>query len=260
MGPYQSLKDDLFAVIDYPPAITKLIGAAEPWREFCRLPQKVKNQFGFPTHQEAADPGYQLRSRAAGREDKEYFHVYSNIRELARLDGLDELFEQHPALGHFFEYAVEVQRIAYDFALTIGRGVGREAPELTKLIEGGKTRSVLRCLHYTNDDQTDVIAAQHFDRTLYTLHLYESDSGLQFLDWDMRWKDAPIGEGKTVVFTGYRGEVLAKGELQKTWHRVVRKDGVRDRVSMVLFVWTDAVPDYDRTARSQDLKPSYVRI
>lgn len=231
---------------------------AEPWRAFCGLPQELKEQMVFPNNPlDATGTGYFLRSKKEGREDKEYFHAYGNMFELARGIGKDKMLERNQVLKGFFSYAVNVHDKARELALAIGRQVGENVPELIGLIDTGRINSLLRFLHYTNDDKTDVIAAQHFDRSLYTLHLYESAPGLQFLDWDMQWSDAPIGSGKTVVFNGYRLEQLTKGEAQKTWHRVVRKDGVRDRISMVLFVWTEAVQSYPSEARSQDLAPHY---
>lgn len=255
----EKLRDNLFVDIDYPETITGLIGTAGPWREFCELPLDIKKKFEFPDHQAEADPGYRFRSKAAGREDKEYFHAYPNILDLVEKDGNTDLVENTPALSRFFDYGIEVQKTAHEFALDIGRKMGKEIPELLALINDGRIKSVLRLLHYTNDIHTEVIAAQHYDRSLYTLHLYESGDGLQFMNWDMQWTDAPIGLGKTVIFSGYRMEQLTSGALQKTWHRVVRKDAVRDRLSMVLFVWTDAVPDYDSNARSQEMKPSYAK-
>ncbi len=256
-GLYKSLKNNLFVDIDYPEEITSLIGTAEPWKSFCALSQELKEQMVFPNHTLDPDTGYQLRSKKEGREDKEYFHAYGNMFELAKEIGKDEILVQNPILKKFFQYAVDVHTAAHQFALAIGKQLGESNPELLNLINEGKVNSLLRFLHYTNNDQTDIIAAQHFDRSLYTLHLYESASGLQFLNWDMQWEDAPIDMGKTVVFNGYRLEQLTRGETQKTWHRVVRKDGTRNRVSMVLFVWTETITDYPTEARSQDLTPSY---
>lgn len=251
------LRENLFADVTYSKDITNLIAKADPWREFCRLPLETKQLFEFLNHQKDADPGYRHRSKAGGREDKEYFHIYPNTFDLIEKDGNADLVRSSLALQDFFEYATNVQRVAHDFAIQIGREMGKDLPELLKLIEGGELRSVLRLLHYTNDVHTDVIAAQHFDRSLYTLHLYESGPGLQFLNWDMQWQDAPIDIGKTVIFNGYRMEQLTQGRLQKTWHRVIRRENVKDRVSMVLFVWSNAVTSYDEQARSQELTPSY---
>lgn len=254
---YKKLHDNLFVDVDYPAEVTNLIGEAKPWRNFCALPREIKDKFAFLDHQEELELGYRFRSLAEGREDKEYFHAYANMFELIEKDGNDPLLEKYPELKEFFIYAVNVQKKAHNFALEIGRQLGESIPELTALTNEGEINSVLRMLHYTNDDQVDVIASQHFDRSLYTLHLYESDEGLQFMNWNMQWSDAPIDIGKTVVFSGYRLENLTKGAIQKTWHRVVRKGKTKNRVSMVLFVWSDSVSSYPREARSQDLEPSY---
>lgn len=255
----QRLRDQLYVDIDYPQHFTDAIGTVEPWKRFCSLPLETKKKFEFLNHQNTADPGYRWRRRAEGREDKEYFHSYPNIFELAEKDGNGELARSEPAIKGFFEYAIGIQKLAFDFALGIQREMGKDIPELVELIDNGRMKSVLRFLHYTNDEKADIIADQHFDRSLFTLHLYESGPGLQFLNWNMQWTDAPIGLGKTVIFNGYRMEELTKGKLQKTWHRVVRKDDIKDRISMVLFVWTDAISSYARDARSQDMQPSYVR-
>lgn len=253
------LRKQLYVDIDYPQHLTKAIGTVEPWKQFCALPLEIKNKFEFLNHQDGADPGYRWRRRSEGREDKEYFHIYPNTFELAEKDGNAELVASTPAVKDFFTYAVEIQKLAFDFALGIQKEMNKDIPGLTGLIEDGKMQSVLRFLHYTNDEKAEVIADQHFDRSLFTLHLYESGPGLQFLNWDMEWTDAPIDVGKTVLFNGYRMEEFTQGKLQKTWHRVIRTGDVKDRVSMVLFVWTPAISSYNREARSQDMQPSYVR-
>ncbi|HYF10465.1 MAG TPA: 2OG-Fe(II) oxygenase family protein [Candidatus Paceibacterota bacterium] len=257
---YDTLRKDLFAAIDYPKDLTALIGEAEPWRGFCTLPREMKERYSFLNHQQYHDPGYRFRSKAEGREDKEYFHLYPDTYELIAANGLTEEVRSEKKLSDFFSYADKTYHAAHEFAMQIGRDMGREIPELGRLVEEGKVRSTLRFLHYLNGDDTDVIAAQHFDRSLYTLHLYESGPGLQFMNWDMQWTDAPIDIGKTVVFSGYRLEKLTEGKIQKTWHRVARKDEVKGRVSMVLFVWTREVEDYPREARSQDMTPSYAPL
>ncbi len=245
--------------MDYPKDITDLIADAEPWKKFCALPQEIKNKFSFPNLENDKDIGYFLRSKAQGREDKEYFHMWSVMRETLESEGLSDFVASNPVLKEFFEYIYTVYDRAHEFALSIGNEMGKEIPEFGEFVKDGKIRSVLRLLHYTNTDDTEVIAAQHFDRSLYTLHLYESAPGLQFLDYDMKWKDAPIEHGKTVVFNGYRIEKLSDTKLQKTWHRVIKVGDSRDRISLVLFVWAEGIHAYPKEARSQDLEPSYIK-
>ncbi len=254
---YQKLRENLFVDIDYPTEITKLIGEAEPWREFWKLPLETKKKFGFLSHGEHADPGYRMRSREEGRDDKEYFHLHPETNTYIMGDGLGGFVEKNKILGNFFAYTNEIRDTGHQFALTIAREMGKDIPALGQLAGLGKIYSVLRLLHYTNTSDIEIIAGQHFDRSLFTLHLYESGPGLQFLNWNMHWTDAPIANGKTVIFSGYQLERLTEGKLQKTWHRVVRKDDIKDRISMVLFVESDAAPDYPREARAQDTESSY---
>ncbi len=254
---YQKLKDQLFVEINYPKALTDLIDEATAWKDFCALPKEIKDKFTFPDRQKDLDVGYFFRSKAGGREDKEYFHIYPNMRSMIKEDGLAELVESNIALKEFFNYTDKVYEAVHNFALSIGSEMGKEIPELGELVKNGDIMSTFRLLHYTNTDDTEVIAAQHFDRSLYTLHLYENAPGLQFLNYDMDWTDAPIGNGETVVFSGYRLEKLSEGKLQKTWHRVIKKGDHKDRISLILFVSTDKVPNYSTSARSQDLEPSY---
>ena len=257
---YQKLRKNLFVDIEYPQHVTELIGAAQPWQNFWTLPRETKERFAFVDDQERGDPGYRMRKRTEGREDKEYFHIFDDTADLIKEYKLENVVADLPIAQEFFDYTSRVQSRAHEFAVEIGRTMGKEIPELGALVEAGKIKSVLRLLHYMNSGDIDVIAAQHFDRSLYTLHLYESAPGLQFLNWNMEWTDAPIGTGKTVVFSGYRMEQLTGGKIQKTWHRVVKKGQHTDRVSLVLFVWADEVPAYDIHARSQELTPEYRRV
>src|SRR6201986_5026179 len=143
---YDALRRDLFVDIDYPSEITDLIGEAEPWHAFTTLPQEGKERYRFANHQIDADPGYSIRSRATGRDDKEYFHAYPKMDALIAADGYSEEVAGNQVLKDFFAYATEVQAKAEQFALAIGREMGKEIPELAKLIEEGKTRSVLRLI------------------------------------------------------------------------------------------------------------------
>ncbi len=254
---YQKLKDQLFVEINYPKVLTDLIDEATPWRDFCALPAEIKDKFTDLYNEMDLEAGYFFRSKAAGREDKEYFHICPEVGKILKKKNLDKFVSENKVLKDFFDYAEKVYDAVSDFSTAIAYEIGKEVPSLDELAKEGRLRFLLRLLHYTNTDDTEVIAAQHFDRSLYTLHLYENAPGLQFLNYDMEWTDAPISNGKTVVFSGHRLEDISDGKIQKTWHRVIKKGDHKDRISLVLFVWTDKVPSYSTGARSQDLVPSY---
>jgi len=259
---YQKLKENLFAEVGYPKDLKELFEKTDTWRKFCSLPQEIKEKFSFPEHQEIWDPGYKVRERAKGREDKEYFHITSRNKEFLEYYNLNPLLEEIPALKNFFEFTDSVSQLASKFILEIGKDLDQEIPGLLKQLERGKDKTLLRLLHYTPQKDDDMsLADAHFDRSGFTLHLYESHPGLQYLDWDSTWKDAPIKEGETIIFNGYQMEVITEGKVQKTWHRVLRKkeylNGV-NRISMVLFVPFIDTPTYPKEARSQDQFPGYL--
>jgi len=202
-----------------------------------------------------------MRRRSAGREDKEYFHFYPENKEIYETYGLSEQVDTTSELREFFLYAHAVHKASTDFALELGNEIAKDVPSLAELIAKDRLRFLLRFLHYTPLEPTETsLADQHFDRSLYTLHLYENKAGLQFLNWNMEWTDAPIDTGKTVVFSGYRLEQLTEGKLQKTWHRVTRAEGEDNRYSAVLFVWSPDIPDYPKEARAQVEIPTYSKM
>ncbi len=234
---------------------------AGKWRAFCALPLSLKEKFVYPEHEGVWDLGYKLRKRTLGREDKEYFHYTPKNGEFLSHYKLEELVKENKAVSDFFEFGDTLYKAVRDLSLDIGRNLGRFLSTLPAELEKGKDLLTLRFLHYTPERAEDEsLADAHFDRSGFTLHLFESHPGLQLLNWKMEWKDAPIREGNTVMFTGYQLELLSKGELQKTWHRVVRKKdalGGESRISIVLFVPFVDTPSYPKEARAQDQTPGY---
>ena len=236
---------------------------ADSWRAFCALPPSIKERFVYPEHEGVWDLGYKLRKRSLGREDKEYFHYTPKNAEFLSHYKLGGLVKEHNAVSDFLQFGEALYGAVRELSLEIGRDLGRFVPTLPTELEKGRDLLTLRFLHYTperSDDES--LADAHFDRSGFTLHLFESHPGLQLLDWNMMWKDAPIRDGNTVIFTGYQLELQMKGELQKTWHRVIRKKdalGSGSRISIVLFVPFVDTPSYPKEARAQDQRPSYVK-
>lgn len=261
---FESLRDNLFAEVAYPRKLAELMTHITTWRDFCAFPLALKERFVYPEHEGAWDLGYKLRKRSLGREDKEYFHYTPKNAEFLSHYKLAGLVSDNKAAADFFQFGDVLYRAVRDLALDIGRDLGEFLPTLPAELEKGKDMLTLRFLHYTPERTGDEsLADAHFDRSGFTLHLCESHPGLQLLDWNLAWKDAPIREGSTVMFAGYQLELLSKGVLQKTWHRVVRKRealGEDSRISIVLFVPFVNTPTYPKEARAQDQKPSYARV
>lgn len=261
---FENLRDNLFAEVKYPAGLSELMTHTKVWRAFCDLPLSLKERFVYPEHESVWDLGYKMRKRSLGREDKEYFHYTPKNVEFLSHYKLTGLVSENKTVANFFSFGDALYRATRDLALEIGRDLGKHLPTLPEELEKGKDMLTLRFLHYTPEKADDLsLADAHFDRSGFTLHLYESHPGLQLLDWNLQWKDASIREGSTVMFTGYQLELLSKGVLQKTWHRVVRKKealGNDSRVSVVLFVPFVDTPTYPKEARAQDQIPSYIRL
>lgn len=249
--------EGLYLKVAYPEALRARVAEVVPlWREFCTQGAHLKERFVFP--QDAAlDAGYKLRKKEENADSKEYFHIVENMRGLFDKYSLMTLVESNPILNRFFLAGEELHASVRAFTIAIATSIEKEVPGVLDQTRKGAPTIVVRFLHYFG--KGDSLAQPHFDRSGFTLHLYESRSGLQFLTYDGAWKDAPMDAESTVVFPGHKLEVLSKGKVQKVWHRVERPVTTenQNRYSVVSFVTFPDVPGYDANARSQDQTPGY---
>lgn len=256
---YHQLKTNLFADVPYPQTTRELMKKIEIWRQFCTLPLEIKQKFAFPNHQGMWDDGYKKRRKVEGREDKEYFHFHANYKTILGEYGLTEFVANTPVIANFWNFVDEIYEAVRQLIVTIGKDLGEKIPGMQAELEKSKHLVTLRFLHYTPEDTNEtVLAAPHFDRSGFTLHLYESIPGLQLLNWNNEWQDAPISESSTIVFSGYQLEYKTQEDIQKTWHRVAHRPGHNEtRISLIAFVPFIDTYTYPEEARSQDLVPGY---
>ena len=97
--------------------------------------------------------------------------------------------------------------------------------------------NTMRLLHYAADTaastDAEVGIAAHTDFECITL-LYQTASGLELLDVNGRWLDAPARDGRIVVLLDDMLERWTNGVFKATGHRVRKTD--EQRFSIVLFV------------------------
>jgi isopenicillin N synthase-like dioxygenase len=97
--------------------------------------------------------------------------------------------------------------------------------------------NTMRLLHYAADTAAgtndEVGIAAHTDFECITL-LYQTASGLELLDVNGRWLDAPARDGRIVVLLGDMLERWTNGQFKATGHRV--RKTAEQRFSIVLFV------------------------
>ena len=107
------------------------------------------------------------------------------------------------------------------------------------LVESCNSRELntMRLLNYAGDpvDKAgeDVGISAHTDFECITL-LYQTAPGLELLDVNGKWLDAPTGEGRIIVLLDDMLERWSNGAFKATGHRVRRTN--EQRFSIVLFV------------------------
>jgi len=240
---FLSLYNNLYAVIDYPQELANEVrNVAELWKKFCALPLDVKRRCSFESQDEDWNSGYILRSQKDGYDNKEFYHIQPNHAQLVEEAGLVATMRDYPVVKDFFDKSERAVALLKEFVAQVSDDIARDNPHLKDLrdqfLEGfEKNYSVLRFLHYTPDPDQYVIAEPHFDIGGMTFHVYESAPGLQFMKWDHSWEDAPLVEGKTLMFNAYGLEHMSDGVLQRTWHRVIQTAGSEgnERYSGVFF-------------------------
>ncbi len=251
------MSEKIFTRIPYPREMAEFIGAAAPWKEFCALRIDEKNLTHFPETPEGKEPGYQRRERKAGRDEKEFFHFNRNYIKTFAESGRAKI----AGIRAFHDFADELLQISGDYILSIAHSMRDSIPALYENLEAREL--TLRFLHYIpSQDAPHILADPHFDRSGFTLHLYENYPGAQYLDWDNTWKELPIDTGKTVAFGAYQMGVLTRNKIQPLWHQVVSRPDLAtlhgDRYAIVLFSSLPEVEPFPKDIRTQDLLPGYL--
>lgn len=233
--------------VDYPDNLRDAVeNAVDSWKDFCLLPREEKQAFTFLEDNHGDGAGYELKEEKGAKKDlKENFHVtlfqYPRLAEIANNrtfpflnDAKTLLDRMEPLILQFAANVEETYRV---------KGLVNE-------VFASKPYWILRYLHYFGDQQEGCeIAAPHADKGGFTLHLYESDEGLQHYCIRQRtWKPMPVGETQTVIIPAIQLQLLSKGELKALYHRVVATERTAriGRFSMVCFIPFQNTPMYNK--------------
>jgi len=245
-----------FVSVEYPLdlylSVEKAMGA---WEYFCELPkeEKVKLAGGDRLH----DFGYMIREDEGPRADKkELFHVSMN--------DMSELYEKARCISdrralRFIDYVETLilgsQVIVQEFARGIEgayhlNGFEQEVME-------SKDRWNFRYIHYFGGE---VLAHAHADRGGFTLHLYESAAGGEYLRFDRVWRPWPINRKRTIIFPSMGMQFRSTGKIKALWHRVRANPQTiqKGRFAMVAFIDFTMSHKYDDSKRRlQDFEEGF---
>lgn len=233
--------------VDYPDNLrTTVENAVASWKAFCQLPRSEKCAFSFLEDNHGDGAGYELKEESGSKKDlKENFHV-----TLFQYDRLAEIANNRtfPFLNDARLLLDRMEPLIVNFAKLVEAEYGIEG--FVKEVEFSKPYWILRYLHYFGDQQEGrEIAAPHADKGGFTLHLYESDEGLQYYCIsERRWKAMPVEQKQTVIIPAVQLQLWSKGDLKALYHRVVatEKTARTGRFSMVCFIPFQNVPMYNK--------------
>ena len=250
-----------FVSIPYPATIRNGVEeTARTWKKFCSLPEEVKR--GLPYSSNADGVGYELKKGDGPKGDrKENFDLTTGSKEW-----LEENAQQlgNPITADFVKDATklaeEVAPLVIDFANKAEKEFGLEG--FAREVEESKDSFFIRFIHYFGSTAAgEEIASAHADQSGFTLHLFESDKGLQCLTFENEWVDMPVSDGQTVIIPSMQMQLRSKGRLKALSHRVVAtpETATTGRFSAVCFVQLKDTPKYDKAAqgRLQEKTPGF---
>lgn len=223
--------------------------AVASWKLFCSLPGETKTPF---TYMNGA--GFELKEEKGTRKDlKEDFHV--TLPEFARLEGIARKTvdpKAHQFISAADKLITLIRPILNEFASN-AEAVFSLA-DFAKEVREDTIRVTLRFLHYFGDRPgLEEMAAPHADKGGFTLHLYESDPGLQYLGWDRTWAEMPISEGETVIIPGMQLQLRSENTLKALCHRVMANETTarQGRWSAVCFISFKNTPAYNKSGKGR---------
>jgi isopenicillin N synthase-like dioxygenase len=254
------LDRDGFVSVTYPRDLRDAVEqAVKAWKEFCVLAQDTKTNLAYSNGSDGV--GYELKLGVGNKADrKENFDV--------ALSGLSWLSSRCNDLGapaqNFVRKAAALvalmKPIVLDFAGSVEEQYG--VTGLHDEVEEGEGVFFVRFIHYFGDrHEGEETATAHIDQSGFTLHLYESDPGLQALTHGKQWVDMPVSEGETVIIPSMQLQLRSRGRLDATCHRVIanEKTATNGRYSAVCFVQLPNTPKYNKAVggRLQEKEPGF---
>lgn len=257
----ESLEKNGFLYVPYPEDLRKGVeDAMEAWKAFCALPSEDKLRFGYDGDVKTSGNGYELKLDVSAGDLKEDAHMRLAVREdlLERAHRVDSMVA--PA---FVEKALAVNElmrsILEEFSAAVESSLGLSG--FKDDVMEYQPRWLIRFLHYFGDRKPgDEIASPHVDKGGFTLHLYESHPGVEYLSYETReWTSLPLSHSDTVIIPGMGLQNRSKGKLRALCHRVVATEdtATTGRFSAVCFFNFKNVRFYDKSTfgRLQSQEP-----
>ncbi len=236
--------------VSYPEDLRKGVeDAVDAWKAFCALPREQKIKFPYDSDNKVSGNGYELKE-GTSVDLKENVHL--------RVSGRDMLMEYANRVDSviaptFVEKALALNELMAPTLRTFAEAVEKKysIPGFTEDVMIMQPTWLIRFIHYFGDRKAgDEIATPHNDKGGFTLHLYESDSGVERLDFDTReWVPMPLSHDQTVIIAGNGLQQRSRCQLRALSHRVVANEETaqKGRFSAVCFFTFRNARYFDKT-------------
>lgn len=257
----ENLKTKGFVSLQYPTDLRQAVNqTVDSWKKFCELPLAVKT--GLPYSNGGAGVGYEFKDgQGINGDKKENFDLTIAGKDWLNRNAKDiQSSEALQFIGDATGLVEIMQSLILDFAAQVEKEFDLQGFE--QKVSESKDAFFVRFIHYAGDREVGIETANaHNDQSGFTLHLFESDSGLQCLTYDKQWIDMPVDEGQTVIIPAMQLQNLSKGKLKALCHRVVAnpKTAETGRYSAVCFVQFKNDPKYNKEkfGRLQEKEPGF---
>lgn len=234
------------------------------WKEFLLLDQGIREKLSY-LNDKSMGAGYEVKRDGSDKNTLDYkddLHVTWEYVNSGRMDH-SEFANLKRAIIEILNQSVVI--INKQLPIMFGRKSLEADNQLTQ------KDLFLRMLWYP-DQNNEILATEHLDKGLCTLHLLENRPGLQIMPFskdkeDLKWVDITVSD-RGILFPGFQGQYFSDNKIKALPHRVVSKPVYNytqgqstsgqvgnERFSIVVFCNLPKVDPYNkgRYGRLQDL-------
>lgn len=258
---FTQFKKDGQISMPYPSGLrAAVLATVESWRKFCDLPLEIKK--GLPYSNNADGVGYEMKDGIGNKADrKENFDITLEGQAWLSKHGRSI---QNPIALDFIQNASaligNMKPTILDFARQVEERFDLKG--FADEVSASENGYFVRFIHYFGDREVgEETATAHVDQSGFTLHLFESDPGLQCLPYDSDWIDMPVSSGETVIIPAMQMQLRSVGKLRALCHRVIAtaETAKNGRYSAVCFIQLKNTPKYDKEkhGRLQEKPPGF---
>ncbi len=243
---------------------------AEEWARFCALSEETQDSLASTNAFNGV--GFE-RKTGSGTPESHMSHdrkLNFDITKaglmplMKRLEGIENS-DERVAAQKFLVAAARLSEYIVSAVTDFGESIetNYSVPGFRALAANSAESAFFRALYYPPTGTVgDIIGEPHVDNSGFTLHLFESTDGCEYLDTDtLSWKPMPIAKGHALAFPSMQTQLASNGEVDGLCHRIVANETTRSvgRTAIVCFVPLDGIAAYDRAShgRLQERTPGF---